>query len=266
MYLYPLPLGSPAGRCKYTYICNLIYCSSWKFWTLWKNRLLTFRQPPPPALHANPSHLKPWIKDVNLTKRMTGLRRCLWPEFEDINLYRLSNKRTMRLRPWLLLCTWAYHILDYTRSLVLWFEEMTLRSSRMDAKPGVILLWPGDQWCTTGSLDLILRTLLSLPGVTGKNDKTSWRQELPWVTWGPSLPGASPGDAWISGLAVSATPGSVPAALLRDAFQGYLHQFRNLEMSSENRTLLEGEKVKTMTDLIFLGSKITEDDDCSHEM
>jgi len=57
---------------------------------------------------------------------------------------------------------------------------------------------------------------------------------------------------------------SVPAALVRDAFQGHLHQFRNLEMSSENRTLLEREKVKTMTDLIFLGSKITEDDDCSH--
>ena len=37
-------------------------------------------------------------------------------------------------------------------------------------------------------------------------------------------------------------------------------------MSSENRTLLGGEKVKTMTDFIFLGSKITEDDDCSHEI
>ena len=35
-------------------------------------------------------------------------------------------------------------------------------------------------------------------------------------------------------------------------------------MSSENRTLLEREKVRTMTDLIFLGSKIAEDDDCSH--
>ena len=37
-------------------------------------------------------------------------------------------------------------------------------------------------------------------------------------------------------------------------------------MSSENRTLLGEEKVKTMTDFIFLGSKITEDDDCSHEI
>ena len=26
------------------------------------------------------------------------------------------------------------------------------------------------------------------------------------------------------------------------------------------------EKVKTMTDVIFLGSKITENDDCSHEI
>ena len=28
----------------------------------------------------------------------------------------------------------------------------------------------------------------------------------------------------------------------------------------------EGEKVETVTDLIFLGSKITEDCDCSHEI
>ena len=29
---------------------------------------------------------------------------------------------------------------------------------------------------------------------------------------------------------------------------------------------IEGEKVKTVTDLIFLGSKITVDGDCSHEI
>ena len=29
---------------------------------------------------------------------------------------------------------------------------------------------------------------------------------------------------------------------------------------------IEGEKVETLTDLIFLGSKITVDSDCSHEM
>ena len=29
---------------------------------------------------------------------------------------------------------------------------------------------------------------------------------------------------------------------------------------------VEGEKVKTVTDFIFLGSKITADDDCSHEI
>ena len=28
----------------------------------------------------------------------------------------------------------------------------------------------------------------------------------------------------------------------------------------------DGEKVETVTDFIFLGSKITEDDDCSHEI
>ena len=29
---------------------------------------------------------------------------------------------------------------------------------------------------------------------------------------------------------------------------------------------IEGEKVKVMTDFLFLGSKITEDGDCSHEV
>ena len=29
---------------------------------------------------------------------------------------------------------------------------------------------------------------------------------------------------------------------------------------------IEGEKVKVMTDFLFLGSKITEDGDCSHEI
>ena len=29
---------------------------------------------------------------------------------------------------------------------------------------------------------------------------------------------------------------------------------------------VDGEKIKTMTDFIFLGSKITEDGDCSHEI
>ena len=29
---------------------------------------------------------------------------------------------------------------------------------------------------------------------------------------------------------------------------------------------IDGEKVETVTDLIFLGSKITADDDCSHEI
>jgi len=29
---------------------------------------------------------------------------------------------------------------------------------------------------------------------------------------------------------------------------------------------IEGEKVETVTDFIFLGSKITEDGDCSHEI
>ena len=29
---------------------------------------------------------------------------------------------------------------------------------------------------------------------------------------------------------------------------------------------IEGEKMKTVTDFIFLDSKITEDDDCSHEI
>ena len=29
---------------------------------------------------------------------------------------------------------------------------------------------------------------------------------------------------------------------------------------------IDGGKVETVTDLIFLGSKITEDDDCSHEI
>ena len=29
---------------------------------------------------------------------------------------------------------------------------------------------------------------------------------------------------------------------------------------------IEGEKVETVTDFIFLGSKITADDDCSHEI
>ena len=29
---------------------------------------------------------------------------------------------------------------------------------------------------------------------------------------------------------------------------------------------IDGEKVETMTDFIFLGSKITVDDDCSHEI
>ena len=32
------------------------------------------------------------------------------------------------------------------------------------------------------------------------------------------------------------------------------------------QTLIEGEKVKTVTGFIFLGSKITADDDCSHEI
>ena len=81
--------------------------------------------PLPQPFHANPSHLKVWIKDVNITNRMTGLRRCLWSEFEDINLYRLSNKRAMRLLWCLLLCTWDYHILDHTRSLVLWRNDST---------------------------------------------------------------------------------------------------------------------------------------------
>ena len=30
--------------------------------------------------------------------------------------------------------------------------------------------------------------------------------------------------------------------------------------------LIDGEKVETVTDFIFLGSKITADDDCSHEI
>ena len=29
---------------------------------------------------------------------------------------------------------------------------------------------------------------------------------------------------------------------------------------------IDGEKVETVTDFIFLGSKITVDDDCSHEL
>ena len=29
---------------------------------------------------------------------------------------------------------------------------------------------------------------------------------------------------------------------------------------------IDGEKMETLTDLIFLGSKITADDDCSHEI
>ena len=141
----------------------------------------------PQPFHANPSHLKVWIKNaVNIKNRMTGLRRCLWSEFEDINLYRLSNKRTMRLLWCLFLCTWDYHILDYTSPLFFDLKKW-LCSFRVEAKPGVILLWAGDQRCMTGSLDLILRTLLSLPGVTGKNHKTSWRQELPCVSRGPSF-------------------------------------------------------------------------------
>ena len=39
-------------------------------------------------------------------------------------------------------------------------------------------------------------------------------------------------------------------------------------MASGSITLwqIDGEKVKTMTDFIFLGSKITLDSDCSHEI
>ena len=33
-----------------------------------------------------------------------------------------------------------------------------------------------------------------------------------------------------------------------------------------NSWQIEGEKVKTVTDFLFLGSKITEDGDCSHEI
>ena len=39
-------------------------------------------------------------------------------------------------------------------------------------------------------------------------------------------------------------------------------------MASGSTTLwqIDGERVETMTDFIFLGSKITSDSDCSHEI
>ena len=42
--------------------------------------------------------------------------------------------------------------------------------------------------------------------------------------------------------------------------------FRKLRSGSITSWQIDGEIMKTVTDLIFLGSKITEDGDCSHEI
>ena len=52
-------------------------------------------------------------------------------------------------------------------------------------------------------------------------------------------------------------------ALLQGIFQT---QDSNLASGSINSWQIDGEKVETVSDFIFLGSKITVDDDCSHEI
>ena len=45
-----------------------------------------------------------------------------------------------------------------------------------------------------------------------------------------------------------------------------IQKTKNMASSPITSWQIDGEKVETLTDLIFLGSKITVDSDCSHEM
>ena len=45
-----------------------------------------------------------------------------------------------------------------------------------------------------------------------------------------------------------------------------INKTKNMASSPITSLQIEGERVETVTDFIFLGSKITADDDCSHEI
>ena len=49
-------------------------------------------------------------------------------------------------------------------------------------------------------------------------------------------------------------------------FKLNIHKTKIMASGSITSWKIEGEKVKSMTDFIFLGTKITADGDCSHEI